>query len=126
MKTKDLGAEGNNGQIEFNGSQYELTRSDIQMILNALEIIEPDSDAGTIRARRLEQIFSQLAGSKRKKKNQKSAPRINVFMEGGLVHDIRKENTCVPVFVYDYDIESVDTDRLVKDEAGEECTIVEW
>ena len=62
--------------------------------------------------------------SKRKKSVAKRKV-VRVFLEGGVIHDIRIPPG-VSVEVYDYDTEGVDAERIATDAKGDECVITVW
>jgi hypothetical protein len=51
------------GTVEFNGIMYELTRSDLQMIVDALDIVNPDGETASKQAAVLLLKFRLLASN---------------------------------------------------------------
>ncbi|MGB8834098.1 MAG: hypothetical protein WCC95_18250 [Candidatus Sulfotelmatobacter sp.] len=52
------------GTVEFSGITYELTRKDLQLIADALDIVSPDNSEVGEQARKLATQFHVLANAK--------------------------------------------------------------
>jgi len=73
-------------------------------------------------AQRVADIFNH---TNRPEHTVKAVSEVNVFMEGGVIHNIQFPAD-VRVTVYDYDTEGVEAERLSKDRKGDACLITEW
>ena len=52
--------------------------------------------------------------------------QIIITVEGGIVQHVEVPSHEVEVVIRDYDVEGVDSDRLEKDDEGEECVVSVW
>ena len=104
-------------KVVYGITEYKLSAKDLQLISDALEIISPDAASATKRARALSAAFLGLseyaATAAGKKTPSPKAKQVNVFLEGGVIHDIEVP-PAVRVTVYDYDTEGVEADRIEK------------
>jgi len=57
-------AKTKTGNVEFAGILYELTRADLQLIADALDIVSPDNSEVGEQARKLATRFHVLAEAK--------------------------------------------------------------
>lgn len=57
---------------------------------------------------------------------ERKKPVIKIFVQGGVVHSVEAIDYHGEVKVFDYDVEGCDSNRIVKDEAGDECIIAEY
>lgn len=60
------------------------------------------------------------------KRVERKKPVVKIFVEGGIVQSVVATDYHGEVKVFDYDVEGCDSNRIVKDEAGDDCFISEY
>jgi len=60
------------------------------------------------------------------KRVERKKPVVKIFVQGGIVQSVEAIDYHGEVKVFDYDVEGCDLERIVKDEAGDDCIIAEY